>query len=262
MSGAGDDRAAGPGPAGPGPAGPGSSGGGPDRLSRRRLLALAASAAVAWQVAPWPDRVAGALTRASPGPDPTAGPPGLAPGSDGLVVSSLEAFADTLIPGAKRWPGDRAVAGAAPGPGAVQAGAVAMMAFPPAGIAPLLPGVVALLDTEAETWALANGAGLDGLVPPLVALDYHQRTAFLLSLLDPSSPAYIVWFALAAMVFLAFHTAGYLPTVDAVRQHHPGLRAIGFPAPDPDGLWRFPVFSYRRRLAEPSPRTAPSGSPS
>jgi hypothetical protein len=71
----------------------------------------------------------------------------------------------------------------------------------------------------------------------------------------------LFWFALAGLVFLAYHTAGYLSTAEAVRQGHPGLKAIGFPAPDRDGLWRFPQFSYRRKLAKLHPRTTKSGQP-
>ena len=34
---------------------------------------------------------------------------------------------------------------------------------------------------------------------------------------------------------------------------HPGLATIGFPAPNKNGVWRFPKFSYRRILAKPHP---------
>ena len=46
-----------------------------------------------------------------------------------------------------------------------------------------------------------------------------------------------------------------------MREGHPGLAAIGFPAPDADDLWRFPEFSYRRVLANKHPRTTGKGSP-
>lgn len=45
-------------------------------------------------------------------------------------VSTLEAFADTLVPGERRSSSDRAIAGAAPGPGAVQAGVIALLTSP------------------------------------------------------------------------------------------------------------------------------------
>jgi hypothetical protein len=71
----------------------------------------------------------------------------------------------------------------------------------------------------------------------------------------------LLWFAFSGLVFLAYHTAGYLHTADAVRQGHPGLTAIGFPMPDDDDLWRFPHFSYRRRLAHLHPATTHAGQP-
>lgn len=217
-------------------------------LSRRQLLAVAGSAALAWQLAPWTERLALAAPNASPSPDP-------------VVRPTLEAFSDTLIPGAKRWPGDRAIAGAAPGPGAVQAGAIDMMNYPPSAIGPLLPGLATLANASAEDYAARHGVVPDPTAPPLVALDFDQRTAVLLGLLDPTETDYLAWYALAAMAFLAYHTAGFLHTADAMRRHHPGLAAIGFPMPDGDGLWRFPVFSYRRVLAEEHPGTSETGSP-
>ena len=217
-------------------------------LTRRQLLAVAGSAALAWQLAPWTERL-GLAAQASPSPD-------------AVVTPTLEAFADTLIPGAKRWPADRAVAGAAPGAGAVQAGAIDMMNFPPAGISPVLPELVTLANASAQAYSARHGVALDPTVPPLVALNFDQRTAVLLGLLDPSGADYLLWYALAAMAFLAYHTAGYLHTADAMRRHHPGLAAIGFPMPGRDGLWRFPVHSYRRVLADEHPGTSRSGSPS
>ena len=50
-----------------------------------------------------------------------------------------------------------------------------------------------------------------------------------------------------------FDTGAHLSTVDALRDGHPGLVAIGYDQPDADGLWRFPDFSYRRVLAVPHP---------
>lgn len=215
-------------------------------LSRRRLLQLAAGAAAAWSVRPWPLRL------------PTAGADD--PVSDAVLVPTLEAFADTLIPGAKRSPADRAIAGAAAGPGAVQAGAVDLLRFPPAGVSPVLPALVVGLNEEALRFDPAAAASSPG-DPPLVALPFERRTALLLALLTGDSPARQAWEALAALVFLAFHTAGHLPTAQAVRNRHPGLAWIGFPAPDADGLWRFPHASYRRRLARTHPATVGKGSP-
>ena len=225
----------------------------PLAVSRRRLLQLATTAFVAWQTAPWADRLA-----AYAGSTPPAAPGGT---TSDAVTTTLEAFADTLIPGAKRYDGDYAVAGVARGPGAVHAGAVDLMWFPQAAIGPALPTLAGYLDTRASTYAVQHARTLDPTLPPFVALSFGDRTGLLLELLDPSAQDYLVWWALAAMPFLAFHTAGHLHTADAVRRGHPGLRWIGFPAPDRDGLWRFPHFSYRRRLARSHPHTTRNGNP-
>jgi hypothetical protein len=220
----------------------------PLTVSRRRLLQLAGAAFAAWQVAPWADQVVA-----------LAGNPGGT--TSDAMTTTLEAFADTLIPGQKRYDGDHAVAGVARGPGAVQGGAVDLMWFPEAAIGPALPGLAAMLDARAVGYAAQHQLLLDPTLPPFVALGFADRTRLLLELLDPGAQDYLVWWALAAMPFLAFHTAGHLNTVRAVRHGHPGLRWIGFPQPDRDGLWRFPHFSYRRKLARSHPHTTSNGNP-
>jgi hypothetical protein len=212
-------------------------------LDRRQLLRLGLAAAAAWQLAPW------AVTA------------GAAPAAPVDATATLEAFADTMIPGAKRYAGDRAIAGAAHGPGAVQAGALDLLAFPAVGLGPALPGLAALLDAKASSYAVRNAVVLDPTVPPFVALDFAHRTRLAVELLDDAQPDYLVFYALAALAFVAFHTAGHLHTADAVRHGHPGLRTIGFPQPDADGLWRFPHYSYQRRVAAPHPRTTRTGNP-
>jgi enediyne biosynthesis protein E8 len=220
----------------------------PFEVSRRRLLGLATAAFAAWQVAPWTDRLVG-----------LAGTPGGT--TSDTLTTTLEAFADTLIPGRKRFAADHAIAGVVDGPGAVQAGAVDLMWFPPAAIGPVLPAFGAMLEARALAYAARERLLLDPTLPPFVALDFRHRTLLCLELLDPAAPDYLLWWAIAAMPFLAFHTAAHLHTADAVRSGHPGLRTLRFPHPDPDGLWRFPEFSYRRRLARRSPRTTANGNP-
>jgi len=224
----------------------------PIGVSRRRLLQLATAAFVSWQAAPWTDRLAAYAGDLAGNPGGTT--------SDAMTTT-LEAFADTLIPGAKRYDGDHAVAGAARGPGAVHAGAVDLMWFPEAAIGPALPSLAGYLSTRASAYAIQHALPLDPTLPPFVGLSFDDRTRLLLELLDPNAQDYLVWWALAAMPFLAFHTAGHLHTADAVRRGHPGLRWIGFPRPDGDGLWRFPHFSYRRRLAHSHPHTTRNGNP-
>jgi hypothetical protein len=71
----------------------------------------------------------------------------------------------------------------------------------------------------------------------------------------------VVWYALAAIAMLAFHTAAHLDTAPAVRAGHPGLAWLRFPQPNADGLWRFEHFSYRRALASRHPGTTSGGHP-
>jgi hypothetical protein len=221
-------------------------------LSRRRLLQLAAGAALVWQSRPW--------TLVAPHPAEAQVLPGDPLAGDLLIIPTLEAFADTLIPGEKRAPTDRAIAGAASGPGAVQAGAVDLLSFPPATVAPLLPAIAAGLNARAAAYAGTNLLVLDPTVPPLVALDFTHRTTLLVQLLDGTDSDQLLWFAVGALVFLAYHTAAHLDTAAAIAAGHPGLAAIGFPAPNADGRWRFPQASYRRAVARSSPRSK-RGSP-
>lgn len=208
-------------------------------LSRRRLLHAVAAAAVVLPVVRPGDAYAGI----------------------NIQRDTLEAWADTVVPGERRFPGDRVVLGAAPGPGAVEAGALALHRDPDVGLAAVLPGLVVLINTEATGYALTHGKRLDLRGPPFVALDFRSRTAVVERLVRGSGVVQLIWYAMVAMPLLAFHTAGHLDTAAAVRARHPGLAWLGFPEPDPDGLWRFPEFSYGRPLAQPHPATTPTGHP-
>jgi hypothetical protein len=215
------------------------------RITRRQLLKTAAAAALAWKAAPWPVRAPAAFAQVPPDP---------------LTVPTLEAFADTLIPGEKRSPLDRAIAGAVTGPGAVQAGALELMNFPAAGTGPALPALAAGLNGHASQFAAQHGIVLDPTVAPFVSLDFAQRTTLLVEILDGTGPDQLAYFALAGIVFIAYHTAGHLHTTEALAAGHPGLAAIRFPLPQADGKWRFPEFSYHRVLAQKHPRSR-RGSP-
>jgi len=217
-------------------------------LSRRELLR-----AVAAGVAAVPLLEASASAEPGPTSDPASGP-----ASD---RATLEAFSDTIVPGERRFRGDRVVAGATEGPGAVQAGAWRLLNDPAVGIGPTLPALAAGLNAEAVTQAARAGLVPDPTVPAFVALPFAQRTALAVRLLDGTGPDQVVWYALAAIAMLAFHTAAHLDTAEAVRRGHPGLAWLRFPAPDADGLWRYEHFSYRRELARRHPRTTRTGSP-
>ncbi|PBC67569.1 hypothetical protein BX265_8181 [Streptomyces sp. TLI_235] len=177
------------------------------------------------------------------------------------TTQSLEAFADTLIPGQRRHPGDLPIAGAVTGPGAVQAGAVQVLASPDLPLGPWLPEIAGLLDARALAWAATHLLCLPPGWPPFVGLPFDHRTALVTGLFDPDGPDRPIWQVLALLVGLAFDTAAHQHTADALAAGHPGLTWIGFPAPDADGLWRFPEHSYNRPLAELHPNTTASGSP-
>jgi enediyne biosynthesis protein E8 len=215
-------------------------------LSRRRLLQIVSAAALAVP-----------LTGLRM-PEARAVP---LPHSLDAETLTLEAWSDTMVPGEKRSRGDRAIAGAATGPGAVQAGAVDMMRFGPVGLAPALPALAGALNAEATRYAVAHAVVPAPGVPPFVALPFDHRTRLALELLDGGRPDQLAWYGLAGIAMLAFHTAGHLHTVDAVRSGHPGLVWLDFPMPDADGLWRYPLFSYGRTLADVHPATTSTGQP-
>ncbi|HWC33632.1 MAG TPA: DUF5987 family protein [Mycobacteriales bacterium] len=227
-------------------------------LNRRELLWLAGIGmaglpAVAAAAAPPPPGPLGAVS---------TDPVGLLGTTSDPETLTIEAVADTLIPGEKRYPSDVAIAGVARGAGAVQAGAIEFIRFRGTGVGAALPAFATAVNAEAVAYAGQHGKVPDPTLPPFVALDYKDRKAMLDGLLNVGNgDEQLFWFALAGLVFLAYHTAGYLDTAEAVRQGHPGLKAIGFPKPDRDGLWRFPRFSYRRKLAKIHPHTTESGNP-
>lgn len=181
--------------------------------------------------------------------------------AESWTVQTLEAFADTLVPGQRRFAGDLAVAGAVSGPGAVQAGVVDVLTSPALPLAPLLPEIAALLDARAVAYAATHLIWLPVTSPPFVGLSFSRRTDLVSGLFAPDTVDRPVWQILALVTGLAFDTAAHLDTRQALAAGHPGLTWLRFPAPDADGLWRFPQFSYGRVLADSHPATTPSGSP-
>jgi len=174
---------------------------------------------------------------------------------------TLEAYADTIVPGEKRWPDDRAIAGIAEGGGAVAAGAVPLLEMPEGGMAPMLDDVVAALNAHAERYIKDNGIEPDDTAAPFVTLSSEHRIALVTEICDPDHPEKQLWIGLALYCYMAFDTGGHMHTVDAIAQGHPGLTKMDFLKPDTDGLWRFPDSSYRRPLARLHPNTTANGSP-
>jgi hypothetical protein len=176
-------------------------------------------------------------------------------------IITLEAFADTLVPGDKRFPDDIAIAGAAAGGGAVAAGAIELLHTPATGISEGLEDLVGILNEHATEYAAANDVMLVADAPAFAALGFEQRSELLRALTAPDHPEKEFWILTALFCFMAFDTAAHIGLVSAIESGHPGLTAMGFAKPDPDGLWRFPDFSYGRQLARIHPDTTPSGDP-
>jgi enediyne biosynthesis protein E8 len=182
------------------------------------------------------------------------------PRSDPTRRMTLEAFADTIIPGEKRWAGDVTVAGRGTGGGAVAAGAVELLEEPACGLVDVLDSMVAALNEHARDHARRHDLRLDAELPPFVALAFDERTALVQELTSPDQPEKELWVALAIFSTMAFDTGAHLHTAEALAAGHPGLRTVGFEPPDGTGLWRFPEFSYQRALAPLHPDTTPNGS--
>ncbi len=184
------------------------------------------------------------------------------PGSpDDTETMTLEAFADTIIPGAKRFPEDRAIAGVDDTPGAVEAGALDLLHTEATGVTVGLPYLASAVNGHAQAYADERGIALDTDVPPFVALGYADRTELVRRLTAPGHPEKDGWVGLALFCNMAYDSAAHLHTADAIRAGHPGLIAMGWDVPDADGLWRFPHYTYGRKLAEVHPETTASGSP-
>lgn len=221
-----------------------------NRLSRRRMIQGAAAVALLPIFA-----ARSAAAAESPGGAPAAAP--LDPGT----VQTLEAFADTIVPGQPRFPGDVAVPGAAPGPSAAEAGAITTYQMPEVGVAPALPGIAQLINGRAQQYAGANNIALDPSMPPFVALSFADRSTLAGQMLAVGDPMESITVLLATFASWTFDMACFEHTADAVAAGHPGLAWLGFPAPGADGNWRFDAFSYDRPLAALSPKTTRSGSP-
>ncbi|MEU5921295.1 DUF5987 family protein [Streptomyces sp. NPDC047141] len=174
---------------------------------------------------------------------------------------TLEAYADTIVPGEKRWPGDRAIAGVSTGGGSVTAGALDLLRWDATGIHDGLEDLAKLVNGHATAYAAKAGLTLDTDVPPFVALDYDDRVALIVELTTPGHEEKDFWVLLSLFCNMAYDSAAHLHTAEALAAGHPGLEAMGITQPDADGLWRFQDFGYGRQLAAHHPDTTLSGSP-
>ncbi len=149
-----------------------------------------------------------------------------------IKVMTLEAFADTIVPGNKRWPGDRAVAGVSSDGGSVAAGAMELLESPAGGLSQWLGGLAGMLNGHAQNYAGEQGIELDDTVPAFVSLDYDDRVALVLRLTAWEHPERQGWVNLVMFSNMAWDTGAHMHTVDALAAGHPGpahpgLRATG-----------------------------------
>lgn len=202
-------------------------------LSRRDFLqrsSVLGAAALVASALPLAERLTAGVARAA---DPT------------LDDATLQAFADTIIPGRKATKTDlgdaihpKAIAGVDPDPGAVEADALRLFHDPLIGFDALEPAFLA----DLETRSLPLGADF-------LDLAYDQRVKALLSGLDFGNPTRLLYEAASAVPFTAFCAAAEHPFGTSANAS--GYRAMGYPGGGPnEAPVMYPYsFSYRRKLS-------------
>lgn len=157
-----------------------------------------------------------------------------------LPEATLQAFADTMIPGRRAARTDLgheihplAIAGVDAEPGAVEADALALYHHDKIGFDTVQGPFLAQLESR----ALPHGA-------PFLDLPFDRRVAVCVAGLDFSNETRVLWEAAAAVPFTAFCAAALIPNATADRAS--GLRVMGLPGVAPRG---YRDFSYGRKLA-------------
>ena len=155
--------------------------------------------------------------------------------------ATLQAFADTIIPGrkaAKTDLGDEihplAIAGVDPQPGAVEADVLRLFHDPLIGFDALEKPFLVDLSTR----SLSQGN------PSFLMLSFAQRTKVCLSGLDFGNGSRELWEAAAAVPFTAFCAAAEHPI--GTSKNASGYRVMGYPGAAPNGYYG---FSYGRKLS-------------
>jgi hypothetical protein len=192
-------------------------------LTRRALLVRASIAAITSAALPLAQRPAAA--RAA---DP------------GLTDATLQAFADTILPGRRTATTDLgnpihpfAIAGVDPLPGAVEADALALYHHPEVGFDVLAPAFLA----ELEACSVIHGGDF-------LHLGFDARTRTCEAGLAFDNPTRLIWEAAAAVPFTAFCAAALIP--NATASNASGYRVMGLPGTAPNG---YSDFSYSRALS-------------
>jgi hypothetical protein len=154
--------------------------------------------------------------------------------------ATLQAFADTIIPGRKALTTDLgdeidplAIAGVDAEPGAVEADALRLYHDPLIGFDALAPAFLSDLGAR----ALQQGG-------PFLMLPYDKRAAAVLSGLSFDNPSRTLWEAAAAVPFTAFCAAAEHAIGTSAGAS--GYRVMGYPGAAPNG---YRGASYGRRLS-------------
>jgi len=159
--------------------------------------------------------------------------------------ATLQAFADTIIPGrkvAKTESGGQihpmAIAGVDPQPGAVEADVLKLFHNPLVGFDALESPFLADLSTR----SLQQGGDFLGL-------SYDKRVEVLKGAFDFSNPARLLYEAAAAVPFTAFCAAALHDV--GTGKNAAGYRVMGYPGGGPNtNPVMYPYsFSYKRKLA-------------
>jgi len=165
------------------------------------------------------------------------------PSATAQADATLQAFADTMVPGRKASRTDlgdpidpRAIAGMDSLPGAVEADSLRLYHDPLIGFDALEAPFLA--DLSARALAVGDVAFL--------LLPYERRVATALSGLDFSNPTRTLWEAAAAVPFTAFCGAG--EHVTGTSENSSGYRVMGYPGAAPDGYQT--DYSYGRPLSK------------
>jgi hypothetical protein len=154
--------------------------------------------------------------------------------------ATMQAFADTIIPGRKAERTDlgdeihpQAIAGVDDEPGAVEADVMRLYHHPLTGFDAIEPVFLADLSTR----SLQQGG-------PFLGLDFDQRTAVVLQALSFDNPDRVLYEAAAAVPFTAFCAAAIHEV--GTSKNASGYRVMGYPGAAPQGYRK---YSYGRKLA-------------
>lgn len=158
----------------------------------------------------------------------------------GLTDATLQAYADTMVPGRKALTTDLgheihplAIAGVDNEPGAVEADALLVYHDALVGFDALEAPFLSELSTRS---LVHGGAFLD--------LPFEQRVAVCLEGLAPSNPSVQVWEAAAAVPFIAFLCSA--EQSEATIDTSSSYQVMGYPGAAPNG---YAEYSYKRKLA-------------